>query len=130
MDVRRLDRDRLGPANNHSQRLMPWDTLNAPFEGAWCVVRPGTATTSHAHHEYEVFIAVSGEAVLVSGGERTPFRPGDLVHFPPYVDHQVVNEGDEDFEMYAVWWDVPMSERFTARHHDTSLTTHGTRAEL
>ncbi|MEV7970802.1 cupin domain-containing protein [Sphaerisporangium sp. NPDC088356] len=124
MEVRRLDRDRLGPVNNHSQRLMPWAALNAPFEGAWCVVKPGTATTKHAHHEYEIFIAVSGEAVLSSMGEHSPFKPGDLVHFPPHVDHQVINEGDEDFEMYAVWWDVPMSDGFTARHHSENLAAH------
>ncbi|MCW2879839.1 MAG: Gentisate 1,2-dioxygenase [Sphaerisporangium sp.] len=116
MEIRSLDRDRLGPGNNHSQRLMPWEALNAPFEGAWCVIKPGTASVKHAHHEYEIFIAVTGEATLESGGERTRFRPGDLVHFPPHIDHQVINEGQEDFEMYAVWWDLEMSEKFTGRH--------------
>ncbi|GGL04247.1 hypothetical protein Sme01_66310 [Sphaerisporangium melleum] len=130
MDIRRLDRDRLGPDNNHSQRLMPWAALNAPFEGAWCLVKAGTATTAHAHHEYEIFIAVSGEAVLASEGERRPFRPGDLVHFPPHTEHQVINEGDEDFEMYAVWWDVPMSHTFTERHEIEEIAARDGEAAL
>jgi mannose-6-phosphate isomerase-like protein (cupin superfamily) len=116
VEIRKLDRDRLGPDNNHSQRLVPWQALNAPFEGAWCVVRPGTATTKHAHHEYEIFIAMTGEAELESGDERVPFVPGDIVHFPPHTDHQVINNTDTEFQFYAVWWDPEMGERFATRH--------------
>ncbi len=116
MEIRKLDRDRLGPDNNHSQRLMPWQAVNAPFEGAWCVIKPGGSSSKHAHHEYEIFIAMSGEAVLESADERTRFVAGDIVHFPPFVDHQVINETDKDFEMYTVWWDVAMTESFAARH--------------
>lgn len=116
MEIRRLDRDRLGPDNNHSQRLVPWQALNAPFEGAWCVIEPGASSVRHAHHEYEIFIAVSGEAALESEGERTTFRAGDVVHFPPFADHQVINESAAAFEMYTVWWDAEMTGAFTARH--------------
>ena len=116
MELRNLDRDRLGPDNNFSQRLLPWPALNAPFEGAWSVVRPGTATTAHAHHEYEIFVAVSGNAELESEGERRPFNEGDVVHFPPHTTHQVINDGTEDFQFYSVWWDTDMSERFLQRH--------------
>lgn len=115
MDIRRLDPARLGPDNNYSQRLLPWPTLNAPFEGAWCVIKPGASTIKHAHHEYEIFVAASGEALLESRGERTRFRPGDVAFFPPHTDHQVINEGSEDFEMYTVWWDREMSDRFRGR---------------
>ncbi|HVK26688.1 MAG TPA: cupin domain-containing protein [Actinokineospora sp.] len=116
MEIRGLDRDRLGPDNNHSQRLLPWSALNAPFEGAWCLIKPGTSSVRHAHHEYEIFIAVTGTAVLESAGERTAFTAGDVVHFPPHTDHQVINEGTEDFEMYTVWWDLAMADTFATRH--------------
>ena len=116
MEIRSLDRDQLGPDNNYSQRLMPWPAVNAPFEGAWCVIKPGESSTKHAHHEYEIFIAMSGEAVLESAGERTSFVAGDIVHFPPFVDHQVINESGTDFEMYTVWWDVAMTNAFALRH--------------
>ena len=115
MQIRRLERDRLGPDNNHSQRLLPWPALNAPFEGAWCVIRPGASSVRHAHHEYEIFVAVTGSAVLESAGERTSFVAGDVVHFPPYTDHQVINDGAEDFEMYTVWWDRDMAAAFGRR---------------
>lgn len=116
MDIRRLDRVALGPGNGHSQRLLPWPTLNAPFEGAWNVVPDGTSTVKHAHNEYEIFVAVSGEAELKSGSERTSFVAGDIVFFPPGVDHQVVNDTGKDFEMFSVWWDGDMGDRFRQRH--------------
>lgn len=117
MDLRQLDRSALRHENGlDAQRLLPWPVLNVPFEGSWCVLRPGTASTPHAHHEYEIFIAVSGSAVLRSEGELAEFRAGDVVYFRPGLEHQVVNNSDADFQMYSVWWDPQMAERFAARH--------------
>lgn len=119
MDLHQLDRGRLTHENGlDSQRLLPWPTLNAPFEGSWCVIRPGTASTRHAHHEHEIFIALRGAAVLESAGERVPFVAGDIVHFQPHIEHRVVNDGAGDFEMYSVWWDEDMAARFTARNRE------------
>jgi mannose-6-phosphate isomerase-like protein (cupin superfamily) len=119
VEIRTLDRDRLRYENGvHAQRLLPWPALNAPFEGSWCVIRPGTASTPHAHHEYEIFIALNGEATVTADGEDAPFVAGDVAYFPPGVEHQVVNGGDRDFEMYSVWWDREMTERFATSHDD------------
>jgi mannose-6-phosphate isomerase-like protein (cupin superfamily) len=116
MEIRSLDRARLRHENGlDAQRLLPWPALNSPFEGSWCVIRPGTASTPHSHHEHEIFIAIDGEAVVVAGPERVPFVAGDIVYFTPGVEHQVVNAGDRDFEMYSVWWDPDMCTRFTSR---------------
>lgn len=117
MEIRQLERQRLRHENGlDAQRLLPWPALNAPFEGSWCVIRAGTSSTPHAHHEYEIFIAVRGEATLVSGSRRQPFRTGDIAYLSPGVTHQVANEGSQDFEMYSVWWDTDMAHRFTERH--------------
>ncbi|WP_027341496.1 cupin domain-containing protein [Hamadaea tsunoensis] len=117
MEIRGLERAQLVHENGlDAQRLLPWPVLNAPFEGSWCVIRPGTASTPHAHHEYEIFIALRGSAVLESQGERRPFVAGDIVHFTPQKEHSVINESDEDFEMYSVWWDLEMAQRFADRH--------------
>ncbi|MBO0839563.1 MAG: cupin domain-containing protein [Sciscionella sp.] len=121
MDIRQLDRANLKHENGlDAQRLLPWASLNAPFEGSWCVVKPGTASIAHAHHEYEIFIAVKGKSVLESGDERAEFNAGDIVHFPPNTEHRVVNESGADFEMYSVWWDKDMATKFTARHAENN----------
>jgi mannose-6-phosphate isomerase-like protein (cupin superfamily) len=117
MEIRKLDRD--GMATEYGvgvQRLLPWAVLNAPFEGACCAIEPGKATDPHEHHEYEIFIAISGEGALESEGEHSPFMPGDVVHFPPGTRHQVINAGQSDFLFYSIWWDPDMTSQFTARH--------------
>ncbi|HXV93166.1 MAG TPA: cupin domain-containing protein [Pseudonocardia sp.] len=117
MDIRPLLRDSLRHENGlDAQRLLPWPALNAPFEGSWCVIAPGTASTRHAHHEHEIFIALRGSAVLESDGERAPFTAGDIVRFDPHTEHRVINEGDAAFEMYSIWWDSDMAATFLRRH--------------
>jgi mannose-6-phosphate isomerase-like protein (cupin superfamily) len=117
IEIRKLDRDNLNPDNGlMAQRLMPWDAVNAPFEGSWCVVRPGAESGAHGHHEYEIWVAMTGAAEIICAGQRTPFVAGDVVHFRPHVRHQVVNRSEEDFEMYAIWWDADLCDRFGERH--------------
>jgi quercetin dioxygenase-like cupin family protein len=117
MEIKSLVRDKMVLENGaYGERLVPWPVLNAPFEGAWVVVKPGGATGAHSHHEYEIFIAMSGDAVLESEGERRPFRVGDIVHFPPGTVHRVMNESSNEFEMYSIWWDSDMSARFIDQH--------------
>lgn len=117
MDIKPLNRAGLLHENGlKAQRLLPWPALNAPFEGSWCVILPGTASVLHAHHEYEIFIAVSGSATLDSQGQRRSFVAGDIVFFPPDSNHSVINDSAENFEMYSIWWDAEMSRRFLHRH--------------
>ena len=98
---------------------MPWPALNAPFEGSWCVVGPGEQSGRHSHHEYEIWIAMTGESEIVCDGERTPFVAGDVVHFTPGSTHQVFNHGAEKFEMYSIWWDPELAASFHARHAES-----------
>lgn len=126
MEIHRLDRANMPSEYGvQVQRLMPWAALNAPFEGAFCVIEPGGATDPHAHHEYEIFLAVSGEGELESEGERAPFLPGDLVHFPPGRNHQLINAGTDDFQFFSVWWDADLASQFGLRH-DKSAIADGT----
>jgi mannose-6-phosphate isomerase-like protein (cupin superfamily) len=120
MEIRVLDRDNLKPDNGLvAQRLMPWDLVNAPFEGSWCVVRPGAESGAHGHHEYEIWVAMTGEAEIVTNAGATPFKAGDVVHFTPHEEHQVVNRGSADFQFYAIWWDAELAGAFAARHVGT-----------
>jgi mannose-6-phosphate isomerase-like protein (cupin superfamily) len=121
IDIRGLDRDHLTTGYGvDSQRLLPWPVLNAPFEGAWCVLRAGHASTAHSHHEYEIFVALTGTAELDVDGRRYAFTAGDVAHLPPGCKHKVVNDGSGDFEYYGIWWDAEMSLQFLRRHEEPS----------
>lgn len=110
---KKINRKKLTFENNlFAQRTLPWKQLNAPFEGSWCVIKPGTQSTPHLHHEYEIFIAVKGTAVIHCEGKETVFETGDIVLFNPYTKHSVINNAEIDFEMYSIWWDKSMSDRF------------------
>lgn len=102
----------------HTQRLMPWDVLNAPFEGSWALARPHTESTLHSHHEHEIFIAVRGSAVVECDGKQATFRAGDVAFFQPGLKHRVLNDSDEEFMFYSVWWDEDMAERFVSRNRE------------
>ena len=117
MEITKLDRDSLKPDNGlRAQRLFPWPALNAPFEASWCVVPPGAASGGHGHDEYEIWVAMTGRAEIITGDGKVSFVEGDVVHFPPNLHHQVVNSGDTDFQMYAIWWDAELTQAFTDRH--------------
>jgi mannose-6-phosphate isomerase-like protein (cupin superfamily) len=115
VEVVRLQRDTLlHEYGVDTQRLQPWAVLNAPFEGSFAVVRAGTNSTLHSHHEHEIFVALRGEAVIECDGDQAPFRAGDVAFFKPGLLHRVLNDGDTDFEFYSIWWDEEMAERFIA----------------
>jgi mannose-6-phosphate isomerase-like protein (cupin superfamily) len=127
VDIRRLDRANLTRAYGiDSERLLPWSALNAPFEGAWCVVRPGEQSAAHSHHEYEIFIALAGRATLAVDDQRAGFVAGDIAHLRPGTTHWVVNDDTADFEFYAIWWDTDMSAAFVARHEGADGEGAGT----
>lgn len=117
MEIRPLRRQELQLDNRlRAQRLMPWPLLNAPFEGSWCVAAPGVSSGAHGHHEYEIWIALRGSAEILTEGRRVPFTAGDVIHFTPQTVHQLANTSDEDFEMYAIWWDADLVAGFADRH--------------
>ena len=113
VDIRRLEHENLVLAYGLEMKLLyPWDGLTAPFEGAWCVLRPGDTSVTHAHHEHEIFIGMTGRAEVVTPGQRYEFAAGDVAFLRPGIEHHLTNAGDEDFAYYAIWWDRAMSEGF------------------
>ena len=117
----------------HTQRLMPWEVLNAPFESSWALARPHTRSTLHSHHEHEIFVAVRGSALIECNGEETPFRAGDVAFFKPGREHRLLNNGDEEFMFYSIWWDSEMAEKFLAssraRDRESAARAGGEAAE-
>lgn len=117
VDIRRLEHENLTRAYGLDMKLLyPWNGLTAPFRGAWCVLRPGDASLTHAHHEHEILIGMAGSGEVVTGDQRHKFAAGDIVFLRPDVEHYLAHDPDhdEDFSYYAIWWDRAMSDEFVA----------------
>ena len=92
------------------QRLLPWNGNAAspfPFGGAYCICRSKTDSLEHINSpsdEQEMFIVISGKALVNINGENTEMTKGDVVYIPAGDSHYVSNPFDEDFHFYALWW--------------------------
>jgi mannose-6-phosphate isomerase-like protein (cupin superfamily) len=51
----------------------------------------------------QVLVCIEGDAVAVLAGERSPVRPGHLVHVPAGTLHNIVNAGSGDLKLYTVY---------------------------
>jgi uncharacterized cupin superfamily protein len=64
------------------------------------ILKPGGASSQrHWHEDEDEFLVIlSGEAILVEEGGRTPLRAGDMAAFPKGEPdgHQLLNESDAD----------------------------------
>ncbi|KAI0158036.1 RmlC-like cupin [Hypoxylon sp. FL1284] len=73
------------------------------------VSKPHTASGVHHHAEQDTVIyAVKGRGTVVSegGSKRVDLEPGDYALIPAFMEHQEVNDGDED-----VVWTIVRSGR-------------------
>ncbi|HTI09026.1 MAG TPA: cupin domain-containing protein [Puia sp.] len=91
------------------KRLLPWEKLNLPFGGAYCVVGSHTTSTSHINEpagEEELFIAISGRAKVWLGNGSYEMEKGDVLFIPAGISHYIENDNREDFHLYALWWNT------------------------
>ena len=66
-------------------------------------MQPGKSGDYHDHENIEqVYYIVSGQGKMKLDGEIYPIRPGDTVHIPPKVKHQLINDGDNWIEHLLV----------------------------
>ncbi|KAI0403710.1 RmlC-like cupin domain-containing protein [Xylaria palmicola] len=73
------------------------------------LARPHTASAVHHHGAQDTVVyAVRGRGAVVSEGgrKRVELEPGDYALIPAFMEHQEVNDGDED-----VVWTIVRSGR-------------------
>lgn len=73
------------------------------------LAKPHTASAVHHHGEQDTVVyAVKGRGTVVSegGAKRVDLEPGDYALIPAFMEHQEVNDGDED-----VIWTIVRSGR-------------------
>lgn len=64
------------------------------------------------HEQDELYAVISGEGVLIHGGERTPFGAGDLLFVAAGVDHHYTDFSD-DLSLWRIFYgetggEIPM----------------------
>jgi mannose-6-phosphate isomerase-like protein (cupin superfamily) len=75
----------------------------------------------------QVLVIVEGSGVATSGGETASVGPGQLVHVPSGVRHNIVNTGPGDLRLYTVYappQHAPGAIRRTKADADADETDH------
>ena len=62
------------------------------------MLAPGTPGVPHSVTREEVFVGISGQAVVTLAGEEHALGPGDAVIVPPDTLFALANRSDEPFE--------------------------------
>jgi mannose-6-phosphate isomerase-like protein (cupin superfamily) len=55
------------------------------------------------HGQDELYVVVSGHGEFVNGGERHPFRAGDVIFVPAGVEHRFERFSD-DFQTWVIFY--------------------------
>jgi mannose-6-phosphate isomerase-like protein (cupin superfamily) len=78
----------------------------------YAVVPPGASIGEHRHavDEEELYLVLSGTALMRRGSELIPLRAGDLVRNPPGELHGLRNQGSEDVELFVFELEVRRCE--------------------
>ena len=82
-------------------RLLSAEALRQPGALLQVVqVPPGSHIPPHRHAtSVEVYVVRRGECELIVNGERHTMRPGDVILMEPGDVHELINRGDEVFEL-------------------------------
>lgn len=102
------------------ERLLPWKNLNVPFGGAYCVVKKGTQSDKHINEpigEEELFIGISGIANVWIEKKRYLLKKGDILFIPSGKLHYIENSFEEDFHVYAIWWDSKSAAKYIDKNN-------------
>jgi uncharacterized cupin superfamily protein len=102
------------------------------------VLEPGQPMSMyHWEADQEDFLVLSGEALLIVGGEERTLRAWDLAHFPPKAEHTIVGAGDGPVVIVAIgaridsvgpnWGAYPVNE--AALRHDAGVEEETTDPE-
>ena len=85
-----------------------------PFDLQVRRVPPGAAVCPlHAHSaQWELFVAVSGEATVRVDDTRQVVRAGEAFVQPPGTAHQILNTGTEDFVFYVIADNLPADSTY------------------
>jgi mannose-6-phosphate isomerase-like protein (cupin superfamily) len=76
----------------------------SPLSLGYFRLEPGQSGPKHSHqNEVEIYIVISGKGKVVIGDETVDMTSGTIIYVPPTVEHQTLNNGQNDLEFYGVF---------------------------
>ena len=93
------------PTGERSIRVWQHGSLDVAF------ARPAHPKEQTPHTQDEIYVIVRGRGVLMHGGKREPFEPGDILFVAAGIEHQF-QDVSEDLALWRVFYgphggDVP-----------------------
>ena len=67
------------------------------------VYLPGESDNQRPHTRDEAYIVMAGSGLVVVGGERVPFRPGDFIFVPAHAEHRF-EEYTPDLALWVIFY--------------------------
>lgn len=68
------------------------------------IVKPKSIQENHVHCSSEHFMYIlKGSGVHIVNKEKKNYEEGDVIYCPPYSEHTIINEGNEDLVMIAAY---------------------------
>ena len=67
------------------------------------VYAPQKVDRQTPHDQDEIYVVISGTGTFFNGGQRRPFRPGDLLFVPAGVEHRF-EDFSEDFSTWVIFY--------------------------
>jgi len=95
---------RLNDSNQLFLELFTHGTLSVE------VYRPLSIDLQKPHEKDELYVIISGTGEFFCGGDRQPFKPGDMLFVPAGVDHRFENFSD-DFATWVIFYGPKGGER-------------------
>lgn len=64
----------------------------------------GKFSKEHVHDkEVEIYFTTKGQGKVIIDGKEYVVKPGSIAYIPPGIEHQPVNDSDEDWEFLAIF---------------------------
>ena len=111
--------------DKYDKQIFDWGEilwLHEPVESpylrisvAQIIIYPGLRQEKHFHlGEEQLFFVKKGNGCFYSDGIEEKINPSKIIYIKPFSEHEVINTGDEDLVLHAVY--VPIKLMQLERH--------------
>lgn len=79
---------------------------NASLHGMTCHIEPGQESIVHNHHEFELFLFLSGQGVVHEESKQIQVKAGMGIKVSPFQNHRIENtHATEPLSFISIYWE-------------------------